>query len=49
MPLLLAFIHNYIWEILGVILLVVYGMYFYVGKNKNVRIINNWYAFLLLL
>ena len=44
---LIGFIHTYMWEILGVVLLIVYGMYFYVGRNKNVRIVNNWYAFCL--
>lgn len=42
-----GFIHKYMWEFMGVVLLIVYGMYFYVGRNKNVRIVNNWYAFCL--
>lgn len=43
--LFLGFIHKYMWEIMGVVLLIVYGLYFYVGRNKNVRIVNNWYAY----
>ena len=39
---LIAFLHKYMWEVVGVCLLVVYGMYFYVGRKKNIRIVNNW-------
>lgn len=40
----LALIHKYSWEVLGFVLLLVYGMYFMVGRKKNLRIVNNWYV-----
>lgn len=37
-------LHKYTWEVVGVFLLIVYGMYFYVGRKKNIRIVNNWHS-----
>ena len=38
----MTFARNYSWEVLGLIVLGIYGLYFFQGRRKNALIVNNW-------